>query len=318
MSIDQNLAFEKPFLRSAAMAGNDPLDRISVRDYTLDVEIGAFQVERGVTQRIRVNVVLEVSRHAAAQSDDVDRVLSYDSITEAIDAQLSTERLNLLETFAERVAERVLADPRAVRAFVRVEKLDRIPGALGVEIVRSRIKGDNIVRPVPDVEPDLLEEVQPLVVFLSNAVLHSQDLGLWLDAIDSHALPAIICLEAVPQAAPVARVAAANRRIELLSIEQNAWVLAGRDNRCVVVDSRTELDWALKHHHLSVWAPSKIVLDAVDGPVVDHGRPVDLAGWLAQEFSAETLTVIGTGGDTEASAEGGKKAVRHITDPADL
>ena len=39
---------------------------------------------------------------------------------------------------AERVAERILLEPQAMRAFVRIEKLDRGPGALGVEIVRSR------------------------------------------------------------------------------------------------------------------------------------------------------------------------------------
>ena len=98
MSDETSLAFELPHIRSLATSGPDPLDRISVRDYTRDVEIGAFQAERGVTQRIRFNVVLEVSRHAAAQSDDVDKVLSYDTITEAIDAQLSNERINLLET----------------------------------------------------------------------------------------------------------------------------------------------------------------------------------------------------------------------------
>ena len=51
---------------------------------------------------------------------------------------LSEERLNLLETLAERVAERILLAPQAQRVFVRIEKLDRGPGNLGVEIVRSK------------------------------------------------------------------------------------------------------------------------------------------------------------------------------------
>ena len=72
--------------------------------------------------------MLEVSHHAAAQDDDVDQVISYDTITEAIEAALAVERVNLLETLAERIAAGCLADRRAVRVFVRVEKLDRIPG----------------------------------------------------------------------------------------------------------------------------------------------------------------------------------------------
>ena len=87
------------------------------------------------------------SHHTAAQDDDVDKVISYDTITEAIEHELAAERVNLLETLAERVAARCLADPRAVRVFVRIEKLDRIPGALGVEIVRSRLPGQRAAPP---------------------------------------------------------------------------------------------------------------------------------------------------------------------------
>ena len=74
----------------------------------------------------------------AAATDDVDQVLSYDTITEAIEYQLHVERLNLLETLAERIAAQILTHAQALRAFVRIEKLDRIPGSLGVEIVRTR------------------------------------------------------------------------------------------------------------------------------------------------------------------------------------
>lgn len=284
------LAFEQPHTRSVATSGGDPLDRISVRDYTREVEIGAFQAERGVTQRIRFNVVLEVSHHAAAETDDVDQVLSYDSITEAIEGLLSTERINLLETLAERVAERILVNRKAVRVFVRIEKLDRIPGTLGVEIVRSRVEGENIVRPVGETAPPVEELVHPMVVFMPNAVLHSDRLSAWLDVIATHEPPAIICLETATEPAPKARVAMASRRIDLLSIEQNAWVLAGRDKRCVVVDSRTELDWAMKQGQLSVWAPSRIVLDAVNGPLEES--PFFLAKWFAEEFSAQSLVVL--------------------------
>ena len=75
------IAFELPHVRAAATGVAGPLDRISVRDYTRAVEIGAFATERGVTQRLRFNVVLEVGHHAAAQDDDVDKVISYDTIT---------------------------------------------------------------------------------------------------------------------------------------------------------------------------------------------------------------------------------------------
>jgi 7,8-dihydroneopterin aldolase/epimerase/oxygenase len=119
MTSDISLAFAHPEERAIASASADPRDRILLRDYLVDVEIGAFQQERGTRQRVCFNVVVEVSPHAIPLDDDVDRILSYDRITEAISAQLAADRLNLLETLAEGVAERILAEPRAMRVFVR-------------------------------------------------------------------------------------------------------------------------------------------------------------------------------------------------------
>ncbi|MGB8621236.1 MAG: dihydroneopterin aldolase, partial [Paracoccaceae bacterium] len=139
MTDDIKLAFAHPSDRAEAMQdAADPRDRISLRDHVVEVEIGAFQAERGATQRVRFNVVVELRPSPTPLDDDVDRVLSYDTITEAIALELSSERLNLLETLAERIAQRLLAEPQPMRVFVRIEKLDRGPGALGVEIVRSR------------------------------------------------------------------------------------------------------------------------------------------------------------------------------------
>lgn len=311
MATERTVNFDSLHARSAALAGDDPLDRIAVRDYVIEAEIGAFQAERGVTQRIMFNVVLEVSRHAASRTDDVDLVLSYDTITQAIDAQLKAERINLLETLAERIAERILTNPKAVRAFIRIEKLDRIPGTLGVEIVRTRVASDKVVPHVVTGPPQAIDDVpHPLVVYLGNDIAASDRLGQWLDALEARTEPVVIAVPhrdgyAAPQvAAPVAR------RIALLDIEQNAWMLAARDARCVVVNSRTELDWAMRNGQLSVWAPSKIVLDSFDKPASTD--PFELARWFAGQFTASGLVIL------EARGTPGHGDVRHITDPREL
>jgi dihydroneopterin aldolase len=77
--------------------------------------------------------------------------------------------------------------------------------------------------------------------------------------------------------------------VDLLAIEQNAWVLAARDPRCVVVAARTEIDRAMKQGRTVVWAPSKMVLDAVDGP--SSRSPGALALWLAEALAARRLLV---------------------------
>jgi 7,8-dihydroneopterin aldolase/epimerase/oxygenase len=287
MASEIRLAFSHPTDRSEATAEIELLDRISVRDHTVDVEIGAFQAERGVTQRVCFNIVVEVRALTGPIDDDVDRILSYDKVTEAIGYELADERLNLLETVAERVAERILNEPQAVRVFVRVEKLDRGPGALGVEIVRSRAAAASLA--VEPVEPEVLH---PKLVYLSNAAIASPHLGKWIDQLVQLGRPLIFCVGPANAPVPHSVHPLAQRRIDLLAIEQNAWVLAAHDARCKVVDSRTELDWAMRNGQICVWAPSKIVLDAVDGPSAKGADAVALASWFSDTFDASDMLVI--------------------------
>ena len=287
MTTDIRLAFAHPEERSLASASADPRDRISLRDHMVEVDIGAFQKERGHTQRILFNIVVEVRPAPQPLNDDVDRILSYDRLTEAIATELAAERLNLLETLAERVAERILAEPQAMRAFVRIEKLDVGPYKLGVEIVRSRAEAALKV-----VGQDGLEAaVHPLVIFLDNATLASADLSDKLDAWSATGLPVILTLGLPDLPRPQTGHKPTQRRVDLLAIEQNAWGLAARDPRCVVMQTRTEIDWAVKRRQMMVWAPSKMVLDATAGPQARDA--VGLALWLAETMAADRLIVHG-------------------------
>jgi len=281
--------FDNLEVRAKTVPSNPPLDRISIRDYIKEVEIGAFQVERDLTQRVKFNVVVEVTPGSSSSSDDVDEILSYDMIIEAIDDQLNFERLNLLETLAERVSDQILSHNQAVRVFTRIEKLDRIPGSLGVEIVRDRKNS---------IEENAIENSnsEPLVVYISNKIIQSNELNKWLDVIVKNDKPAILCVEALESKDQLSLELNSLHRIELLSIEQSAWRLAGMDSRCVVVDTRTELDWSLKNNELSVWAPSKMILDSVNKPSL-NSDPLDLAIWLAGELSVDSIYCIGSGPD---------------------
>ena len=226
----------------------DPADRLSLRDHVVAAEIGAFEVERGVTQRLRFNVVVEVARTQAG--DDVDRILSYDKLTEAIAAELAAERLDLLGTLAERIAARILAEPQAERVFLRIEKLDRGDYVLGVEIVRSGAA--DVVRE---------DRPAPRIVETDRPIAGQGPLVL---------VPRLPNLPV-----PIATGAAA-RRIALLALDQAAVALAEAAG-CEVAATRTELDWSLRHRPVTVWAPSRMVLPAPEAPALGA-----LASWLAR------------------------------------
>lgn len=224
-------------------------DRISLRGHTVLADIGAFESERGAPQRLRFDVVVEVRTVAAALGDEVDRVLSYDTLTDAIAAELAAGRVALLETLAERIAARILAAPQAARVFLRIEKLDRGPGDLGVEIVRDA------------------SGVAPPKAQRSAEVRLAQP--------GDPATGPVVLVPAAPLAPPPPGPdAAATHRIALLALDQAAWAMAGPGRH--VAASRTEIDWALGQGEVAVWAPSRLALE--------HARPdadpAALADWL--------------------------------------
>lgn len=118
-----------------------PADRIFVRDLVLPVHIGVYDEEQGVTQRVGFSVEAVCAVSGGARHDEIAEVPSYDDILKIIHAIVGAGHINLVETVAEMIAARCLADPRIASVRVRVEKLERGPAAVGVEIVRPMRRG---------------------------------------------------------------------------------------------------------------------------------------------------------------------------------
>jgi len=112
-------------------------DRIFVRGLVLPVAIGVYDEEQGVTQKVSFTIEASVAP-GSPQRDAIAEVPSYDDLVGAVRAVVAAGHINLVETMAERIAERCLADKRIVSVLVRVEKLERGPASVGVEIVRPR------------------------------------------------------------------------------------------------------------------------------------------------------------------------------------
>ena len=271
---------------------SDP-DRIFVRDHVVDARIGAFQAERGITQRLRFSITADLATHphdtghapSGGLEDDVDRIVSYDLLLDAIHGVLAGRHINLLETVAESIAVRVLSHGAIAQVRVVIEKLDRVSGVLGIDILRILARAD----PAPDARDAVLGLGRIAVV--DDALLQAPDLAKRLMDL-AREDPMVICVAAHGTAGaglpdPV------RRRIDLLTFEQAAWRLAAFGAGFVVVDTRTELDWGLRNGQVSVWAPSKMVLDARDDT---SGMPVDmahLAPWLARRLGIEQLITLG-------------------------
>ena len=114
--------------------------RIFIRDLVVACAIGVHAHERGGTQRVRINVRVDVADGARPLRDSIANVVSYETIVDGIRAITGRGHINLVETLADRIGDLCLADDRVQRARVRVEKLDIYPDAagVGVEVERAR------------------------------------------------------------------------------------------------------------------------------------------------------------------------------------
>jgi dihydroneopterin aldolase len=89
-----------------------PTDTVSVRSLNVAAVIGVHDWEREVEQTLLVSVDMEADVRKAAATDDLADALDYSAVAETIAAVLRDGKFRLIETAAERVAERLLADFR--------------------------------------------------------------------------------------------------------------------------------------------------------------------------------------------------------------
>jgi len=114
--------------------------KLIIRDLRLDMGIGVFAEEKGVRQPVLVNVQADVAAPKDWQSDDYAHVVCYARLTESIRDLARQPHIQLVETFAERIAVAALAMDGILGVTVRVEKTAVFPdvAAVGVEIRRER------------------------------------------------------------------------------------------------------------------------------------------------------------------------------------
>ena len=124
-----------------AAAQGRALRRVFVRDLELMASVGVYELEKRYEQRLIISVDLLVLDDYDGRSDSLSAVLDYSSVVSGIRTIVESGHTNLLETLAERIAQRCLSDARVVRAVVRLEKPDIVPGCrtVGIEIVRDRV-----------------------------------------------------------------------------------------------------------------------------------------------------------------------------------
>ena len=237
------------------------VDHILVRDYIREIDIGAFQSEYGVKQRVSFNVILEVNTDNYTMHDNVDLVLSYDNIIEIIEDEIGQKRVALLETLAEQIALSSLCLDSVVAVTVRLEKLDRGLGKLGVQITRTRVQSN-----APKTDMKMLHKGNLVIktqiphaglLSISNRMLLPENVIYLMKFFFTSKMTWVISLSEIftefSDLDPESDI-----EILKMSIAQNAYMLNKKLNNWKLARSMTEVAFLLKEGINCIWCPSDL------------------------------------------------------------
>ncbi len=106
---------------------------------------GVTDAEKQIGQRYRATVELEVDLAPAAASDAIVDTIHYGQVYDAVVDTARERPFNLIESLADRIVERVLAEFPVERVTLRLEKLfppiDGVVASAAVETSRERGSG---------------------------------------------------------------------------------------------------------------------------------------------------------------------------------
>ena len=116
------------------------MDRLLLRDLTVQAIIGVNPDERTERQPLVLNVELECDLGSACRSDRLEDTVNYKRLQDRIVQDVETSQCLLIERVAERVAALCLEEPLAQSVTVTVDKPRalRFARSAAVTIRRSR------------------------------------------------------------------------------------------------------------------------------------------------------------------------------------
>jgi dihydroneopterin aldolase len=85
-------------------------DNVSIRDLSVATIIGVHPWEREIEQTLIFSVEMAADVRGAAGTDDLADAVDYSAVADTVAAVVREGRFRLIETAAERVADRLLAD----------------------------------------------------------------------------------------------------------------------------------------------------------------------------------------------------------------
>ncbi|MBF7071927.1 dihydroneopterin aldolase [Glaciecola sp. MH2013] len=116
------------------------MDLVKIQGLSVQALIGVYDFERHAKQRLLLDVEMQTSLQAAAESDDVNDTIDYGKVAERLDEIAQSSSYYLLEALAKEMIESILAEFKPYSIRLTVNKPDILKNAenVAISIYRER------------------------------------------------------------------------------------------------------------------------------------------------------------------------------------
>ena len=113
---------------------------VFIKDFIIKEIIGFYKHEKIKKQKIKFNVVLNVSQDSVPDEKNIKSIVDYEKITNTLANLTKSKKYNFLESLAEDSFEKIFEDKRIYAVTIKIEKLEAIKNAksVGVEVFKTR------------------------------------------------------------------------------------------------------------------------------------------------------------------------------------
>ena len=118
------------------------VDVIRLTNMTFYAHHGYYEAERELGQKFEVDIELKYDLRSAAIADDLDKTMDYTAVYNIAKDTFENYKFKLIETVAERIADKILKLPNVSNILIRVRKphvpLNGLLDHVEIEIFRER------------------------------------------------------------------------------------------------------------------------------------------------------------------------------------
>ncbi len=116
-------------------------DVICIEGIRIPASVGVYPYEAGLRQPLKIDLRLSTDIRGASTSDELTSTVNYERVVAIAREIVQSRHHNLIETIAEKIAARVLADfeGQVAAVHIRVAKPGAVPetDTVAIEIART-------------------------------------------------------------------------------------------------------------------------------------------------------------------------------------